>query len=182
MGEIERLVAVVPPPPGRRSSIDWTRVSAELSVELPADYVELIEVYGSGQFDEYLYLLEPFCFNPYYDLVREYRDRRDALRMLFGEGGPRPAELTDPENQVIPWASTDNGEYLYWLVRPGVDPNDWTVLVNEGRGWEWEHFDMGYAQFLRASLVGEVHSEILSPDFYPADVHVFHPMTAPAGH
>ncbi|WP_309111652.1 hypothetical protein [Saccharothrix sp.] len=69
MGEIERLVAVVPPPPGRRSSIDWTRVSAELSVELPADYVELIEVYGSGQFDEYLYLLEPFCFNPYYDLV-----------------------------------------------------------------------------------------------------------------
>jgi hypothetical protein len=27
---------------------------------------------------------------------------------------------------------------VYWLVKPEVSPEDWTVLVEEGRGPQWE--------------------------------------------
>ena len=48
----------------------------------------------------------------------------------------------------------------------------WTVLVNEARGEEWEHFEMGCAEFLVATLTGEVRSGLLWSR-YPTDPHTF---------
>lgn len=94
--------------------------------------------------------------------------------MLWDEGEPKPSYLDAPGVRVIPWATTDNGEFLYWLVKPGQRPEDWTVLINEARGWEWEHCDMGCAAFLVASLTGEVRSDILWSN-YPSYPHKFMP-------
>ena len=81
---------------------------------------------------------------------------------------PRPAASTTS------WGSTDNGEYLYWLVRPASNSDEWTVLVNEARGEEWEHFEMGCAEFLARTLTGELRSDLLWSR-YPTDPHTFLP-------
>ena len=94
--------------------------------------------------------------------------------MLWEEGEPRPVELTD-DRHLIPWASTDNGEFAYWLAADHCPPEQWTVMVNEARGDEWEHFRMGCVDFLLGLLRREVHSEILWSRF-PLDVHNFRPV------
>ncbi|MGW9122737.1 hypothetical protein ACWGRV_40175 [Streptomyces sp. NPDC055663] len=60
---------------------------------------------------------------------------------------------------------------LYWLMRPEVEPDNWTVMFNEGRGPLWEQHDSSCAAFLLAILTGEADTEYF-PDL-PADEHEF---------
>jgi hypothetical protein len=104
---------------------------------LPADYISVIDSFGGGRLDGYLWLLEPDCVNKGYGLIEAYDEQTEALDMLWDEGEPRPAEMTIPGSKLIPWASTDNGEFLYWQVPPGSRPGAWKVMVNEARGGDW---------------------------------------------
>ncbi len=139
-----------------------TRSSAALEAELPADYKELIHVYGGSNWDDYLYVLEPGCPNENYDLLEWAKNQAEGLEDLLGESEKKPTELEVDGSRVIPWATTDNGECLYWLVRPGHNSDQWTVMVNEARGDRWEHFSVSCTQFLASSLDWELHSELLS--------------------
>jgi hypothetical protein len=169
---VERLTQLVAPPEGAAPRVDWDDVARELEVGLPGDYRVLIDTYGGGRFDGYLWVLEPRCSNRYYDLLRSVAERDEAFEMLWEDGEPKPVQLESPGSRVIPWASTDNGEFLYWLVHPGSDPDEWTVMVNEARGEWWEHYDIGCAELLVQLLSGEVRSEILSSSF-PLQIHEF---------
>ncbi|MFE6133783.1 hypothetical protein ACFQ6Q_36825, partial [Streptomyces sp. NPDC056437] len=91
--------------------------------------------------------------------------RPKTLKDLW-EFEKKPTELEVEGSRVIAWATADNGEFLYWLVRPGLEPNQWTVMVNEARGDRWEHFSVSCTQFLAASLDGELQSSISLPPLY----------------
>ncbi|MEV6581984.1 hypothetical protein AB0M92_27895 [Streptomyces sp. NPDC051582] len=67
-------------------------VESALGVELPADYKELIHVYGGSNWDDYLYVLEPGCPNDNYDLIEWARNQAEDLAFLW-ESEKRPAEL-----------------------------------------------------------------------------------------
>ncbi|MGW8395887.1 SMI1/KNR4 family protein [Streptomyces lydicus] len=171
LAPLARLTQLLPPPPGRGEK-DWEAAEASLRVhELPSDYKELIHAYGAGNWDDYLYLLEPGCTNDNYDLIEWEDQQTEALDGLW-EFEKRPAELEEEGSRIIPWATTDNGECLYWLVRPGDEAGQWTVMVNEARGDRWEHFSVTCTQFLASALTGELKSTILSSRF-PLRVHEF---------
>lgn len=174
--DVRKLTEVVSPPKGERPSIDWTAVSAALGTELPADYRDLISTYGGGQFDNHLYLLEPSSSDSGYDIVSLNEERAEALEEVWQDGEPKPQQLDDGSRLIV-WATTDDGQNVYWLVRPGQSPDAWTLLVQEGRGPQWEHFPMGCAPFLLGTLTGKVRSRLLSSD-YPTDPHSFVPMSS----
>jgi SMI1-KNR4 cell-wall len=177
--DVDELRRLVPPPPGGTPpSPCWAEVSARLGTALPADYVELLETYGGGQFDGYLYLLEPFAPNDSYDLMHAADVRAGALDLLWSNGEPRPSFLDAPGQRLLPWASGDGGEYCYWLVTPGIAPDRWPVVVNEGRGPGWEHFDLGCAAFLLAVLHRHVDSTILTAEDFPIYPHSFRPLAS----
>ncbi|MEU8843330.1 SMI1/KNR4 family protein [Streptomyces roseus] len=167
---LARLLEIAPAPSEPRTK-DWSEIETTLGTELPSDYKEFIRVYGGSYWDDYLYVLEPECPNDNYDLLEYARDQAEALPGLW-EFEKKPAELEVEGNHVIPWATTDNGESLYWLVQPGQSPDQWTVMVNEARGGRWEHFPMSCTQFLASSLNGEIQSNILS-SLYPQTPHEF---------
>ncbi|WP_093628435.1 SMI1/KNR4 family protein [Streptomyces sp. 3213.3] len=169
---VERLRQLVTPPEGVARRADWEDVIGELGVGLPSDYRDLMYTFGGGRVDGYLWVLEPRCSNRHYELLRSLAERDEAFEMLWEDGEAKPAQLESPGARVIPWASTDNGEYLYWLVESGSPPDEWTVMVNEARGDWWEHFDVGCVELLGQLLSGEVRSEILSSSF-PLPVHEF---------
>lgn len=121
--------------------------------------------------DDYLYLLEPGCPNDDYDLI-EWEDQQTEAPEGLWEFEKKPDELADARSRVLPWATTDNGECLYWLVRPNQSPDEWTVMVNEARGDRWEHFLMNCTEFLVAVLEGDVQSKVLSSRF-PLAEHEF---------
>ena len=171
-GDLGELRAMVAPPRGVIARSDWADVQVALGVELPTDYRCLVDEFGGGYIDEYLYLLEPQRRNPYYDLGEAGSERVEALEYLWDRGEKRPEELVGTGARVYPWATTDNGEVLYWLMKPESPPDDWTVMVNEARGPEWERFDVGCLEFLTGVLSGRITSEILS-SLFPTSPHSF---------
>ncbi|MFG2554575.1 SMI1/KNR4 family protein [Streptomyces sp. NPDC048581] len=172
---LTRLTQIIAPP-SEPGNTDWDSVEGQLGVALLADYKQLIRTYGGSNWDDYLYLLEPGCPNDNYDLIEWEVQQTEALEGLW-EFEEKPAELADAASRVIPWASTDNGECLYWLVRAGQDPDQWTVMVNEARGDRWEHHSMNCTEFLVAALVGDVQSSVLSSRF-PLAAHEFRQLMA----
>ena len=151
---------------------DWAAIEGSLEVSLPADYKELMGALGGGYVDGYLYVLEPGCPNRFYDLARLTEERTEALDMLWSEGEARPRRLMELGGRLVPWATTDNGEYLYWHAVDGLAPEDWPTLINEARGEEWEFFEPGCVAVLRGLLSREFSSEILSSSF-PSTPHLF---------
>lgn len=169
---------MVTPPDGVAPRTDWSAIQEALGIELPTDYRQLVDEYGGGDIDDYFYLLEPHCRNPYYDLLEIGAERTEALQYLWDRGEERPEELAaETGAHVFPWATTDNGEALYWLMIPGVRPDDWVVMVNEARGPRWERFDVGCLEFLVNILSGHTTSDILS-SLFPTSPHSFRSIPA----
>ena len=155
-------------------SKDWPTIEERLGSPLPPDYKELVATFGGGRFDGHLWLLEPDCGKELYDLVFDNQGRMEDLEDFWDMGEEKPAELEEEGSRLISWGGTDNGDVLYWLVRPGTRPDAWTVMVNESRGPRWEHFDLTCTDFLASVLSGEVRSGILGSRL-PAAEHEFRP-------
>ena len=147
----------------------WTVTEAELGTSLPSDYKELIDRMGGGYIEEYMYILEPDCCNEHYDLVEVTEERMESNDDIW-ELEEKPLILHG--SQLIPWATTDNGEYLFWRCLPGQHPDEWTVILNQARDMTWEHYEMNCTNFLHAALTKEIQTRILS-DSFPLDHHVF---------
>lgn len=167
---LEHLKHLIPPPPEARDK-DWEQVQRDLGSDVPEDYKELIHTYAGSHWDDYLYILEPGCPNENYDLLTWNRHQMEDLEDLW-EFEEKPERLREEGSRVMPWATTDNGECLYWLVRRGQPAEHWTIMTNEARGDRWEHFDTTCTGFLAAALNGEITSAVLSSQF-PLRQHKF---------
>ncbi|MCX4961616.1 SMI1/KNR4 family protein [Streptomyces virginiae] len=100
---LARLLEIAPAPDEPLQK-DWGHVERRLGVRLPADYKELIQVYGGSNWDDYLYVLEPDCPNRHYDLVTWARHRTEDLEDLW-EFEKKPAELEAEGTLVVLWAT-----------------------------------------------------------------------------
>jgi len=164
------LSAIIPPATPRRAR-DWAGAERQLGTLLPEDYKELVETYGGGVFDETIWLLDPECPDEDYNLLDQAQEREEVLADLW-QTEAKPAELQNPGVQVLPWAYFEgSGAYLYWLCRPEQKPDEWTVILNEGRGPEWEHHPSTCAPFLLSVLTGQPESDYFVD--LPTDPHGF---------
>jgi hypothetical protein len=155
----ESLMRLCPPPPDGGRAVDWAAVEEALGTLLPADYKRLVETYGGGLFGDTLWLLEPGCPDPMYDLLAQTAEREEILAGFWEAGEDKPSELEEPGTRLVPWAYAEGaGHFLYWLVRPGTEPEQWTVLLNEGRGPLWDAYPMSCGQFLLEVLSGTTTS------------------------
>ncbi|MFE4369773.1 SMI1/KNR4 family protein [Streptomyces sp. NPDC056835] len=142
------LVRLCPPPVGGRT-VRWSAVEDALGIALPADYRRLVEMYGGGVFAGVVRLLEPGCPDAMYDLVAQTAEREEILADLWEVGEDKPSELHEGNVRLVPWGYVEGaGHFLYWLVRPDVEPEEWTVILNEGRGPLWEAYPVSCSQFL----------------------------------
>ncbi|MBJ6636905.1 hypothetical protein H4K36_01085 [Streptomyces sp. DHE7-1] len=82
--------------------------------------------------------------------------------------------METPGSRLVCWATTDNGEYLYWLVQANDDPDSRVIMINSESGEDWERYDMTVTRLLAAVLTGEIRSEILW-DKFPLPEHQFRP-------
>lgn len=95
------LTALVPPPEhptlGEHS---WEWLFVRLGTRLPADFVALMDTYGSG--------------------TRLYRDKRDTWPDHY------PLPVWPETGGILPFAWTIDADWLAWLTIG--DPDDWPVI------------------------------------------------------
>lgn len=161
---IDRLEGIVRSPEDGPAEPDWAAVEDELTWSLPSDYKTLIKRYGGSYWDDYLYVLEPHCRNENYDLLKWKVEQEEILEEDW-EFEPKPPQLAAEGSTLVPWATTDNGEVLFWLARADQSPEAWGVMIRAAREEEWEHFPVGCVEFLVNALMGELTSGILASQF-----------------
>lgn len=162
------LLRLIPPPIDIAADIDWETLEERLGVRLPSDYKWLVEHYGPGKFSNFLHILQPVTgFAPIRleDSANRASEILDQLRES-GENIPYPTE------ELLPVGTTDNGDTIYWVRRPEVDPDRWPIVANAARNTKWPEFDGGIVQFLVATLSGRYRCEVF-PDSFPGDEPVF---------
>jgi hypothetical protein len=161
----ERLVQMVPPPvipfePG--VTADFTRVEEELRLKLPDDYKRLILTYGSGQWQQFWFLLNPFTANEYLNLLTQSQNCRpkkwsilDAERETCkAEAEAYPHPIYPEAGGILPWAITDNAGRFFWLTS-GL-PKDWPTIYYPDRSPDFEVYRMPCAELVYGAVSGDL--------------------------
>ncbi|MEW2355656.1 SMI1/KNR4 family protein [Spirillospora sp. NPDC029432] len=176
MTDLERLLALVPPPAAPAGTgADWTRAEEALGLRLPREFTEIARRYGRGAFcDEFS------CHTPE-EMVEENPGRLEDLRLLLqddGEDCPHPVH-PEPGGLVV-WGSDSVGGALCWLAEPAGSPERWRT-VRWTRDDEFEYPEGGVAAVLTGLItdltarMGEDGADVDGPWFHPyrRDVHVY---------
>jgi len=172
VGSVADLASLVPPPDAPVAGDgDWLAVEASLGVRIPADFKDLLQRYGLGQFDD-IALLTPFA-----PADREFADlvgRAQTLLPTFAQHREEwpddfPYPLFPEPGGLLEWATTGNGDSLCWTV--SGDPDHWPVVVWNIREGAERH-NCGAVDFLLGYLSGERAVELLGP---PPPVPWFEP-------
>lgn len=170
MNELQALLGRVSAPSNPMESgseQEWDDLRRGLNVTIPTELKKLIQLYGSGGFDSFLWLLNPHSRNPHLNLLL----RGKEILRLHGERqqqGDRslPYDLGVEPPALYPWAVTDNGDVLFWRTE-GQE----SVVVYSPRDGEHEEFPLRIDAFLNRLLRGEIRSDLFPDDF---------PSTAPS--
>ena len=72
------LLKILQQPPMIPRTYQWDQIEAELHVRLPDDYKQLIETYGCGSINEFLWFLSPFVENEWLNLNKRFKFLKDA--------------------------------------------------------------------------------------------------------
>lgn len=150
---LEELTTILPPPrKPYRSEISWVEAEAAVGVRLPDDFKAFIDMYGPGEVNLLINLMI-FQHPAASEAVDYVLKKPIAMRENF----PSEYELAIfPEpGGIFPFATTSNGEELYWATDPIDSPNDWRILLHEGRGAELMWFDGRFVDLLLAALTGQ---------------------------
>jgi hypothetical protein len=164
------LATIIPPPSrpvynGRPE--DWATIEGILEMELPDDYKKLINTYGTGCFLDFIYPLSPFApfyvaFNLLSGGTMQFLSAYEAGRKEFPEYTP-PFPAYPHKRGLFPWASTANGDTLFWL-RDG-SPNQWGVVVCDSKCSErYDHFKLCATDFLCQLMLGKLKSKVFPQD------------------
>ncbi|MFI1091582.1 SMI1/KNR4 family protein [Streptomyces sp. NPDC020917] len=162
-------------PADRPAPIDWPDAERRLGHGLPADYKELVDTYGPGEFDGHVRLRAPEGAGGGRGLIAMNDGYFEDLEDIWEMNGEAPGEIEDEDGTtLVVWARTKDGDTLNWLVRPGTEPDKWPVMVLNRDADVWEPYPVTATAFLAGLLAGDIDSPIVSSELTPPD-HTFEP-------
>lgn len=175
--DLDRLRAIAPPPaeplePGAPDR--WPQVEAALATALPGDYKAFTDLYGSGKFDDFLYLLNPFARDEAGNLLHE----KDAMLAAYAESRAKfPQRLPLPPypepGGLLPLGRSDNGNELYWLTEG--EPAAWGVVAFAARSTRHEVHRLPVTAFLARLLSAELDTQVFPDSLLGRRSHEFVP-------
>lgn len=172
---INSLVNVIEPPRNAAEAKgEWFIVKRELGTSVPDDYKDFINTYGTGRFDNFLNVLNPFSEIDNLNLIVQKEPILNGLielRDTFSEN--IPYSLFPAMDGLLPFAETDNGDTLFWQT--SGQPNNWTVVVKDSRESEYLEYKENMTSFLAKIFNKEIICDIFPRDF-PSPTPVFEPI------
>ncbi|MEU9633383.1 hypothetical protein ACGFZZ_01555 [Streptomyces tendae] len=128
---LSRLTLLCPPPSHPSPAGEAEFESGALPV--PASHRRLIASYGTGCFDEFMWVFAEGAPNAQLDIVERTRLMRANLRgKALHELNHVLGEFRVGPDDLVQWGGTDNGDTLAWIAKG--DPDDWpTVIIQAGQ-------------------------------------------------
>ncbi|MBW3362109.1 SMI1/KNR4 family protein [Streptomyces microflavus] len=164
MTDLKRLTSICPPP------VRDARRDVSLQDgrgELPSNHRHLIETYGVGCFDEFLWIHGDSDENPHLDLWTQ----TGVARSILAEQAASPlraqlATLGVTPESLVKWGTTDNGDWLLWV--PTGRPDSWPTIILEVRQRDLLLVSRTSTGVILDLLTGQLTTPIFPEDF-PSD-------------
>lgn len=146
------------------------------TIRFPEAYRRLLGIYQDGVIDDFIWILSPNSYNRNLNfetslyLIETYQ----TLKKDFPLDYLRPCY--PDEGSFFPWAITDNGDSLSWMV--SQDDSISTILIHSPDQATEELFHLTPAEFLVRLLKREISSSLL-PEQFPTNTskHSFSPIS-----
>ncbi|MEV6317394.1 hypothetical protein [Streptomyces sp. NPDC051776] len=159
--DLHRLITLCQPPLDLESSPPDRAVAGGLRI--PTSHSRLIHAYGTGCFDEFMWIFADGAENKHLDITACTDETRSILR---GKDAPRLREILNEYNagpdDLVQWGVTDNGDLLTWVAVG--NPDGWhTVVIQAGL------LDFVLAPRSSTGVVLDLLTEALRIPFFPRD-------------
>ncbi|GAB2929727.1 hypothetical protein [Streptomyces mayteni] len=164
-GDLPDLTTLCPPPATPVRPV----LSGEQTVRptIPESHRALVDTYGVGCFDEFLWIYGLGAENPHQDIVAATDSMRAILR------GMRIAEIREAlrvyglgPDELVQWGGTDNGDALLWV--PVGDPGAWPTLIIETGQLDFALLEGSSTRIILDLLTGALRVRCFPEDF-PSD-------------
>jgi hypothetical protein len=154
-GALDALIGAVPPPATPLCPFDdpWEPVEARLGTELPADYKEIVRLYGQGWFMDFLSIAVPGEPEQRGSLEGE----QDMARDMINAGMPTPYPIWPKPGGLLNVGLTKANDRVFWRTRG--PPSEWRIIVWDREAQALEALDCNLAGFLAGLAKGEVQPE-----------------------
>ncbi|MEV1007565.1 hypothetical protein [Streptomyces sp. NPDC049881] len=156
------LLALCPPPDDPVRPRGDAEAAARYTV--PDGHRRLVDAYGVGCFDEFLWIYGAGAGNPHLDIGAATDTVRSLLR---GKDIPALRDVLRPYGLVpealVQWGGTDNGDALLWL--PAGPPDAWPTLIVEAGQLDLAVVERDSTGVVLDLLTGASHVRIFPNDF-----------------
>jgi hypothetical protein len=155
MSWIAQLVVAVGWHP-RNLNVEWATIETRLGTQLRADYRDVCEAFGAGEFCDYLTVYASAGGADSELVDSQETNRRIIVEHPVVAKGYLPYGLYQPGVQggILQWGASVQGDEFAWLAHSTPAPETWPVLARDDAGG-WQRFDMSMGKFLYRLLADE---------------------------
>jgi len=165
MSDIDKLLQISPPmssPSSISKTLDFVEIERKLKREVPEDFKQILNCYILGSFVDFIWILSPFSENPNLNLFEHLAYENEMFEESLGnEDESFEFELWPSTVGIIPWATTANGDVIYWRTVSSLVQ----VVVRESRSFNFQIFPFGISKYLVDILTKQI-----SVDCFPDDL------------
>ena len=151
----------------------WEKVESRLGLQLPPDYKSLIDAYGTGTFDDFIIVYNPFAQNEYLNLffALDMLHQADQQTKSLGDStwtAVHPFDLYPAPDGLLPWGCTTiYGDIFFWKI--DGPPETWETIFYNLRSGEYEVWKNTLTEFLYLLFTHQIQS-VLLPEDYPSSI------------
>ena len=156
MTAFDRLLTLAHPPAnpvnaGSREEFAYFEI--RLGTKLPDDFKSIINSFGSGEWLEFYWILNPF--EPHFERLWD-EDESEMLRSIRESHRDWPqfepyTAWPEPRG-LLPWGGNSNGGFLCWIVEG--EPATWKTVYRPDRTPEFEEYDESVSELLVQAITG----------------------------
>jgi len=185
---LERLIQFILPPSEPYETVTpkaWEKIEQRLGIPLPPDYKAFINDYGTGSFDDFIIVYNPFAQNEYLNpfFALDTLHQADRQTQLLGDRvwtAVHPFELYPAPNGLLPWGcttpavplggTTNFGDTFFWQIKG--PPETWETIFYNLRSGEYEVWKYPQTEFLYRLFARQIESVLLPEDYPPFDKQI----------